>query len=176
MCKDSNETRGTAADIRTAHPRAAARRLIALAAVTRLDEHAKTISQIRKALELAREQHERCSEELAATERLVEQTEDLIMHEAMAIAGLEDDGGDDEDCGGCGCEGDTAVANDARQLSFDDEEDERAQPSAAASAEPDRPRTGGVRPALAPLVFGALGVACAVASLVTRSLTDERKE
>jgi hypothetical protein len=177
MCNDVNETKKKAENISSDNPSAATRRLIALAALTRLDEHAKRVSQIRKALELARELHERCAGDLAATERLVEQMEDLIMDEAMAIAGLEDDDRSDDDEGcDCGCMGGEEGDEDATSRTFDDEEEDRPQPNARPRSDAPGTRDVNGRPPLVPLVFGALGVACAVASLVARSLSNERKE
>jgi hypothetical protein len=183
MCKDMNEKEVTKA--RTSET-TSPRRLIGLAALNKLDEKAKGVSEIRQAFEEVRQQHEQCGKELATTEGLIEQMEDQIMDEAMAIAafqsedqdeddrGTEHDQDEDDECG-CGCGDRSEGEDDMGAASYDDEQ--RSSVHHARNVDPtpiDPPARK--RPGLAPLVFGALGVACAVASLVARSLADEREE
>lgn len=164
MCKDMNET------IKSK------RRLVAMAALSKLDDQATGVSQIRKTFEVVREQHVKNTNELDEAERLLEQVEDQIMDEAMAIAALEGED-QDEDCDcDCGCRDEIEGAEGNPAASYADEEEERDYPRSAPAGEAPAARGARKRTGIAPLVFGALGVACAVASLVARSLADERKE
>ena len=178
MCKDMNEKEVTKArTTETTSPR----RLIGLAALNKLDEKAKGVSEIRQAFEEVRQQHEQCAKELATTEGLIEQMEDQIMDEAMAIAAFQSEDEDnehehehdDDDCG-CGCSDVSEREDDMGAASYDDEERDSVHRVEAEPA-PISP-SARKRPGLAPIVFGALGVACAVASLLAQSLADEREE
>jgi hypothetical protein len=175
MCKDMKNKEVTKArTTETAGPR----KLIGLAALDHLDEKYRAVSQIRKDFEATRELHKLFGKELATTEELLEQMEDQIMDDAINIAAFQsgDEEGEDadlpedsDDCG-CGCNETAETA-----FAYDDEEGP-AIPRAEAFSSPTTKPSARKRPGFAPVFFGALGVACAVASLVAQSLADEKKE
>jgi hypothetical protein len=169
MCKHENEKRIE----NEAHE--STRRLVALSALAQLDAVARDIADIRTAFDAIRQQHERNGKELDATEQLIERMEDQIIDEAMDTASLEDEAGVDDAEHDCECMGREEEADSAQPTSYDDEEHEHVGTGQDGSSDIPLRRSRGRRAGFVPLVFGALGVACAVASLVARRLADENE-
>ena len=149
MCKGSKKTT-IANDNAPADTRSPAHRLAALAALTRdLDE----IDQLREALD---ERHEAYAAKLGTVEEALAQMESRIADEADALGAFTDE----YECD-CGCAG----AEPVHASAYDDEEGE-PEPERSQPAEPASPRGAA---SMLSTVFGALGVAFALASLVFRS-------
>jgi hypothetical protein len=149
MCKGSKKT-PIANDNAPAGTRSPAHRLAALAALTlELDQ----IDQLRETLDERREAY---AAKLGTIEEAIAQMESRVADEADALAAFTDE----YECD-CGCAGGEPVHASA----YDDEEiepeAERSQPAEPVSS---RGPAGTMS-----TLFGALGVAFAVASLVFRS-------
>ncbi len=172
MCKDMNETKKERTETHNEKD-FTARRLISLAALTKLEERAKGLKAVRRTFDRAREAHERGGKELAEIAEMIEREEDHIMDEAMGLGVFEDEEAEDAECD-CGCD-DSPAPSDASPTSSSYEDEEADEPAVERPAEKPLVSDSRKAPGFIPVVLGALGVACAVASFVAQSLADERK-
>ncbi len=173
MCND-NETKKPANTTRNTN--AEAHRLAALALLAQLEG----MAEIRDVYDSVRERHDENTEGLDEIEKMIEQEADRIADEARALGIFADE----YDCD-CGC------SEPAASETYEDEEradrattpedegehdgDEFSQwPSYIASLLRRRPRSAPRSPGMASVVFGAIGVGCAVAALASQWL-NERK-
>lgn len=148
MCKGSKKNEA-ANDNVPPDTRSPAHRLAALAALTlELDE----IDQVREVLDKKREAY---AAKLGSIEEALAQMESRVADEAEALDAFDDDYD-------CGCAGGTQPVHTS---AYDDEEGQAASGHSEPAEPVARRASGGALSTL----FGALGVAFAVASLVFRA-------